>query len=184
MTGFYYFFSFLAIFFSICVPLVTQPIYSAIFLVLTFFWTALSLLSLRLEFLPLIYILVCVGAVAVLFLFIIMMVRVRQVDNFDFTFFFWFSVVSFKLSFFFSNLIPWSLGPQENYYFEGKSRLSSFAATSNVNFFSNDSLIFNTLLYSSFGHFFVLSSVLLLTSMVGSISIFHQNSRYKLWLNK
>lgn len=65
---------------SLMVVLSRNPVYSILFLVLTFVNVSAMLLFLELEYLPLIFIVVYVGALAVLFLFVMMMLNIRVTD--------------------------------------------------------------------------------------------------------
>ena len=63
--------------------LTNNPVHSILFLILTFFNSAVLLFLLNAEFLGLIFIIVYVGAIAVLFLFVVMMLNVKVIpaDN-------------------------------------------------------------------------------------------------------
>lgn len=63
---------------SILVILAKNPVFSALFLVLAFCNVSAILLLLGLEFLPIMFLVVYVGAIAVLFLFVIMMLNITQ----------------------------------------------------------------------------------------------------------
>ena len=65
---------------SLMVILSRNPVYSILFLVLTFVSVSSILFFLELEYLPLIFIVVYVGALAVLFLFVMMMLNIRVTD--------------------------------------------------------------------------------------------------------
>ena len=69
----FYFFSFLLLFSSINVIISNNAVKSAVYLVASFFFSAVLWLILNAEFLSVILILVYVGAVMVLFLFVVMM---------------------------------------------------------------------------------------------------------------
>ena len=58
-----------------------NPIHSIFWLVLTFLLSSTLLILLRLDFLPLIMIIIYVGAIAILFLFVIMMLDVVEINN-------------------------------------------------------------------------------------------------------
>ncbi len=62
---------------SLAVISVKNPVYAALFLVLTFFSTACLWLLLQAEFLGIVLVLVYVGAVMVLFLFVVMMLDIN-----------------------------------------------------------------------------------------------------------
>lgn len=77
LSLFYFFISFLIILSAFLVITVKNPIYSVLFLVLVFIEAAFFLLTLEIEFLPLIFIVIYVGAIAILFLFVVMMIDVK-----------------------------------------------------------------------------------------------------------
>ena len=86
----YYFFSSLCILCSFFVVFSKNPAYSVFFLVLSFLNVSSLLFLIRLEFLPIIFILVYVGATSVLFLFVIFMLNIKvarlKVDNANYAF--------------------------------------------------------------------------------------------------
>lgn len=79
-TILFYFFSMLCLLSAFLVITVKNPIYSALFLVLTFINSAGLVFLLETEFISLMFIIVYVGAIAVLFLFVIMMLDIKLVN--------------------------------------------------------------------------------------------------------
>lgn len=80
MSVFYLFFclfSSLALLSSVLVIVSKNPVYSVLFLILTFCNVSALLFLLNLEFLPITFLIVYVGAIAVLFLFVIMMLNIK-----------------------------------------------------------------------------------------------------------
>src|SRR5829696_3113524 len=75
-TALFYLFSVVLLFAAFRVITARNPVYAALFLVLTFFQAAGVWLLLRAEFLAIALVLVYVGAVMVLFLFVVMMLDV------------------------------------------------------------------------------------------------------------
>ena len=73
----FYFFSTVMVIAAFSVITVKNPVYAALFLVLTFFSAAAVWLLLEVEFLAITLVLVYVGAVMVLFLFVVMMLDVN-----------------------------------------------------------------------------------------------------------
>jgi NADH-quinone oxidoreductase subunit J len=73
----FYLFSLVMIAAAVMVITVRNPVYAALFLVLTFFSAAAIWLLLEAEFLAIVLIVVYVGAVMVLFLFVVMMIDVN-----------------------------------------------------------------------------------------------------------
>jgi len=75
----FYLFALIMVFAATRVITVTNPVFAAMFLVLTFFTAAGIWMLLEAEFLAITLVLVCVGAVMVLFLFVVMMLDVNVV---------------------------------------------------------------------------------------------------------
>ena len=73
----FYVFASVAVLSAIRVVTVRNPVHAALFLVLTFFSTALTWVLMEAEFLGIVLLLVYVGAVMVLFLFVVMMLDVN-----------------------------------------------------------------------------------------------------------
>ena len=76
----FYSFSTLAILSSTLVVLSTNPVFSALFLVLSFCNVSSLLFFLQLDFLPITFLVVYVGAIAVLFLFVLMMLNIKLTE--------------------------------------------------------------------------------------------------------
>lgn len=76
-TGLFYLFSVVLLFAAFRVITARNPVYAALFLVLTFFQAAGIWLLLKAEFLAISLVLVYVGAVMVLFLFVVMMLDIN-----------------------------------------------------------------------------------------------------------
>jgi NADH-quinone oxidoreductase subunit J len=73
----FYFFSFFGLISSFFVVASINPVYSVLFLVSTFICFSCLIFSLGLDFIPIILIIVYVGAVAILFLFVVMMLDIK-----------------------------------------------------------------------------------------------------------
>jgi NADH-quinone oxidoreductase subunit J len=76
-TGLFYLFSLVLLFAAFRVITARNPVYAALFLVLTFFQAAGVWMLLKAEFLAISLVLVYVGAVMVLFLFVVMMLDIN-----------------------------------------------------------------------------------------------------------
>jgi NADH-quinone oxidoreductase subunit J len=76
-TGLFYLFSLVLLFAAFRVITARNPVYAALFLVLTFFQAAGIWMLLKAEFLAISLVLVYVGAVMVLFLFVVMMLDIN-----------------------------------------------------------------------------------------------------------
>ncbi|MFB3059261.1 MAG: NADH-quinone oxidoreductase subunit J, partial [Gammaproteobacteria bacterium] len=73
----FYVFAFMTVTTATVVVTVRNPINAALFLVMTFFTSAVIWMTLEAEFLAIILVLVYVGAVMVLFLFVVMMLDIN-----------------------------------------------------------------------------------------------------------
>lgn len=142
-----------------------NPIYSIVFLILVFVNSAGLLLYLGAEFIGMIFLVVYIGAIAVLFLFVVMMINIRYVE-----------LTSSELYYLPINglllMVPVSIQLGYSFYFMlDQSVLNSDIFVSE--FFSSSNLeVLGFLLYSSRYYFVViLSSLILLVAMVGSISL-------------
>ena len=69
----------LSIFTSIMVIISLNPVHSIFFLILSFIFVCGNIFLLEIEFLPLIFIVIYVGAISILFLFIVMMLDIKFV---------------------------------------------------------------------------------------------------------
>jgi len=76
-TLIFYFFAITTVVSATAVVTVRNPVHAALFLVLTFFTSAVIWMSLEAEFLAIILVLVYVGAVMVLFIFVVMMLDIN-----------------------------------------------------------------------------------------------------------
>ena len=75
---FFYFFSTIAVFASIMVPVSRNTVYSVFFLILVFISISILFIMIGAEFLGMIMLIVYVGAVSVLFLFVVMMLNITE----------------------------------------------------------------------------------------------------------
>ena len=73
----FYIFAGISIIAALMVITVVNPVHSVLFLVLVFLSSAGMLFVLQLEFIPLTFIIVYVGAIAILFLFVVMMLDIK-----------------------------------------------------------------------------------------------------------
>jgi len=73
----FYIFAFVTLLAAVMVITVVNPVHSVLFLVLVFLNAAGMLFVLQLEFIPLTFIIVYVGAIAILFLFVVMMLDIK-----------------------------------------------------------------------------------------------------------
>lgn len=75
---FFYFLAFLAIFSALMVVFSKNPVYSVLYLVITFFTIAGQYVLLNAQFLAAVHIIVYAGAIMVLFLFVVMLLNLNK----------------------------------------------------------------------------------------------------------
>jgi NADH-quinone oxidoreductase subunit J len=75
----HYFLTILLLIIATLIFISQNPVHSVLFLILSFFISAITLLTFGVEFLGLLFIMVYVGAVAVLFLFVVMMINTKKI---------------------------------------------------------------------------------------------------------
>lgn len=165
---------------SLMVILCSNPIYSLLSLILCFFNASSSLFLLEIDFIPVSFIVVYVGAIAVLFLFVIMMLNIKSSEltgfSSNFTPFIVLVAVSYFLLLFLSNLFENSnfLVASNNFYVFFSDFFTSSA--DNINYIalqSKNSNVFSIgiALFSSFSYQFIISSFVLLVAMLGTIAL-------------
>jgi NADH-quinone oxidoreductase subunit J len=169
---FFFLFSSLSIIFSFFVIISRNPVHSILSLILVFFNAASLLIILGAEFLAMLFVIVYVGAVAVLFLFVIMMLNIKVTSLtasiyrylpisiiFGSIFFFEFCML------FYTDLASVNIN---NLYLFADNFIndwnSSLVPTSNI-------LVLGRLLYTYYSYLFIVSSIILLVSMIGAISL-------------
>lgn len=77
----FYFLSFLAVLSALMVVLSRNPVYSVLYLIITFFCVACHYLLLNAQFLAAVHIIVYAGAIMVLFLYVIMLLNLNKEDE-------------------------------------------------------------------------------------------------------
>ena len=161
---------------SMLVILLPNPIYGLIALILVFLLTAVFLLSMQIQFLAFIYLIIYIGAIAILFLFVIMLFNLRSLKKSDLKIKdFNFLSISFKLYFFFGVkfflvivLDIWNL-IEYNSYINTYAVYNKFDIQYFLTYVNWDILLFGNLFYTYYSYLFLISGLVLLTSMVGSI---------------
>ena len=78
--GLFYFFSSLSILSSFFVITTKNPVFSILFLILSFVNVSCLLFLLNFEFLPISFLIIYVGAIAILFLFVLMMLNIKLAE--------------------------------------------------------------------------------------------------------
>jgi len=137
-----------------------NPIHSVFWLVLVFLNSSILLLLLGYNFLPLMIIIVYVGAIAILFLFVIMMLDIIQLKRIE-------SI---------TNIIPMTLCIFINclsfiiIYFKGFNLIIHLSSYSILCLQPNSQIkLISTLIYSYYSYPFIIMSLLLLVAMIGAI---------------
>lgn len=162
----------ITIFFACLVVFFKNPIYSLLSLILVFFNTVLLLLTFHVEFLALIFLIIYVGAIAVLFLFVIMMFNLKQLQNKKLPSSFWnnlyvyllFGPKTYYIIIYYINQYI-----QYNCYFHEQVVLKKLSISYFLKYKHNDILILSDFLYTYYSYVFILSGLILLTAMLGSI---------------
>ena len=149
----------------------SNPIISVFWLTLAFVNASFLLLLLGIEFLPLLIIVVYVGAIAVLFLFVVMLLNIKLVEIHENTA--RYVPIGLIIGFIFLYQI----------YFILTSELNGWQASWSVFDFSNIVSISNieqlgVLLYDEYWLYFLVSSLVLLVSMIGAIvlCLYHEQT--------
>jgi NADH-quinone oxidoreductase subunit J len=161
---------------SLFVVVLPNPIYALICLILVFFSAAVFLLSINVNFLAMIYLIIYIGAIAILFLFVIMMFDLRELQQQsskinDYSFL----SISFSLCFlvlykFYGLLLDRMVTFIEyDKYFNNYAKTKFESLRYFLTYQHTDTLLFGTLLYDYYSYLFLVSGLILLTSMLGSI---------------
>lgn len=158
-------FSILAIFFSILIPFFTNPIYSLLSLILSFFCSIIILFYLKIEFLSLVYLLVYIGAIPILFLFVLLMFPIYNFNKKNFYKFNIYLLFLFKL--YILNLyFLWNM-PIFTLYDYNNFRTSSLDFYWNLVY--NDIFILSHIFYTYYFILFFSIGLLLFFTMIGAI---------------
>ena len=194
----FYVFSIFLVFSSSMVVLAQHPVFSLLFLVASFLFSAFLLFLLECEFLGLLFILVYVGAIAILFLFSIMMLESKLVNlsrN---------SLKYLPIGFIFGSFLLIFLFFEIATNFEYNYSYNDFHWNIYQNWYDlidslNDVEVYGQVLYSYYVFHFLISGLILLLILIGIVyltnvffnsqiveqSLFKQLSRnFKLSLEK
>jgi len=158
------------------VVFVKHPVHSLLALINVFFVTVLLYLSVKAEFLALIFLIVYVGAIAILFLFVIMLLNVKELtaaprQKFELS-----QLIALHLVVPFSLLLSFKLTNALDTFLQKSNVIalstepnSVSALVSYVNYQFLDIQMFSSLLYTNYSSSFMLTALLLLTAMLGAI---------------
>ena len=156
-----------------------NPIVSVLFLILLFSGISCYLITIGIKFIGLSYLLVYVGAVSILFLFILMLINIRVSELISDTSNNIPLAVLAVLAFFipFSNILP-KTGSEVNMQVSDNMNLSwdTVLFVSSKNWEGNiidvsDIMSIGNIMYTSYSMWLILTSIILLLAMVGSIVI-------------
>lgn len=168
----FYSFSFLAVISGVSVITARNPVHSVFYLVSAFLSASLLLIVLGVEFLPIVFMIVYVGAIAILFLFVVMMLNIKLVEILDNST--RYAPIGFIIGFlFFTTII--SILDQEILSWDVSDEFysSTRAIAPSLNAVNMASVIYTN-------HFtsFIIASLVLLVAMIGAIllTIFHEKS--------
>jgi len=154
---------------SIAVILFNNPIYSLLALISVFFTMVIFLISIKVEFLAMIFLIIYIGAISILFLFVIMMFNLKNLNTEPTPTSFYFSTY-----FYLFLILP-------KFYFIVCSHIENHI--NNFQFFivarplpcfyllleRQEIVDFGFYLYTAFSPLFILIGFILLTAMVGAI---------------
>jgi NADH-quinone oxidoreductase subunit J len=155
-----------------------NPVHSVLNLVLTFILASVLLLIIGVEFLPLLFIIVYVGAIAILFLFVVMMLNIKRVelaDNATRYVPIGFIIGMMLLSIMKNKVLP---GVELNTSEGSSGILESQFSTPSFSIVTSTTNIetIGQILYTHYFLFFLMAGVILLIAMLGAIvlSIRHE----------
>ena len=150
-----------------------NPVHSIFYLILVFCGAATLLISIGAEFLGLILIIVYVGAVAVLFLFVIMMLYIKIIEL-NANFINYLPLSSILFLFVFTELFTYM-----DFVFPLIDTTGYINWAHELNREQNIVLL-GLILYTHFFHFFLITSLILLVAMIGSIILTLNHTKYVL----
>lgn len=151
-----------------------NPILSVFWLVLAFTNASLLLILLGVEFLPILFIIVYVGAIAILFLFVVMLLNIKLVEMTENS----------------SRYLPIGIITgfiflyQILYSFEEITTINTLSTVNPVNYLefmsSTNIQLIAEILYTDYALYFLISGLVLLVSMIGAIVLcLHHESNVK-----
>jgi len=156
--------------FSIAIIMFDNPIYSLLCLISVFFSIILILLSFKIEFLSMIFLIIYIGAVSILFLFVIMLFDLKPLQRPKKPNSFYLSAYGIGLPF----LIKFYLIFKQTIYIHFDFNTISTELTHYTKFvellkYTQDILVIGDLFYSIQVDIFISLAFILLTAMVGAI---------------
>lgn len=167
----------LSVVFGILIIVTKNPVFSVLFLILLFSHISLYLIFISLVFLGLSYLLVYVGAVSILFLFILMLINIRVSELISDTHNNIPLALVVLLSFYIPliRILPDS-GKMNTYFYNSDTKNTQVSYVSSKSWDSNlvditDITSIGNVMYTSHFIWLIITSIILLLAMVGSILI-------------
>jgi len=167
----------LSVVFGILIIVTKNPVFSVLFLILLFSHISLYLIFISLVFLGLSYLLVYVGAVSILFLFILMLINIRVSELISDTNNNIPLALVVLLSFYIPliRILPDS-GKMNTYFYNSDTKNTQVSYVSSKSWDSNlvditDITSIGNVMYTSHFIWLIITSIILLLAMVGSILI-------------
>lgn len=174
MQFFYILLSIVMISFALMVIISKNPVHSIFYLILVFCCGAMVLLSLGAEFLGLMFVIVYVGAVSVLFLFVIMMLNIKIIEINE-------NLIKYlPLSLFIFLIIFFQIYVYTDFIYIPKTDTSNYINWALLLNKPQNLELLGEVLYTNFFHFFLISSLILLLAMLGSIVLTLNHTKYVL----
>ena len=183
-TGFLDIFAILSIFLGIFIIVTKNPIISVLYLILLFSSISCYLIFIGIKFIGISYLLVYVGAVSILFLFILMLINIRVSElisdtnnNLPLALI---TIIAFFIPF--SNLLPDAktkfniMGFEFNKFLQDLTNTKQISYVTSKNWDGNlldspDIMSIGNVMYTSYSIWLLITSIILLLAMVGSIVI-------------
>jgi NADH-ubiquinone oxidoreductase chain 6 len=183
-TSFLDVFAMLSILLGIFIIITKNPIISVLYLILLFSSVSCYLIFIGIKFIGISYLLVYVGAVSILFLFILMLINIRVSElisdtnnNLPLALI---TIIAFFIPF--TNLLPDAKSKLNIIGFELNKLLQDINSTKQVSYVtsknwdgnildSTDIMSIGNIMYTSYSIWLLITSIILLLAMVGSIVI-------------
>ena len=183
-TSFLDVFAMLSILLGIFIIITKNPIISVLYLILLFSCVSCYLIFIGIKFIGISYLLVYVGAVSILFLFILMLINIRVSElisdtnnNLPLALI---TIIAFFIPF--TNLLPDAKSKLNIIGFELNKLLQDIINTKQVSYVtsknwdgnildSTDIMSIGNIMYTSYSIWLLITSIILLLAMVGSIVI-------------
>jgi NADH-ubiquinone oxidoreductase chain 6 len=196
-TSFLDVFAMLSILLGIFIIITKNPIISVLYLILLFSSVSCYLIFIGIKFIGISYLLVYVGAVSILFIFILMLINIRISElisdtnnNLPLALI---TIIAFFIPF--TNLLPDTKSKLNVIGFELNKLLQDITNIKQVSYVtskswdgnildSTDIMSIGNIMYTSYSIWLLITSIILLLAMVGSIVITIKQIKKRLWFNR